>query len=131
MANAVNIIHDGGITSYGTQNIACSNGQNYVVNNFAVTRNSVQASQNGATGLPTNVRETQGIDTWTGELQIGTVGQIRPNGGNTFTLTVDASYGAELFIFSFPDYASDNGPGNIRVIPAKGWKSVSGTVTTS
>lgn len=130
MANATTIINDG-VTAYGTQAIACSNGQTYVVNNFTVTRNSVEATDNDANGKPQRLRKTQAIDTWTGELQIATSAQVRPNGGNTFSLTVDANYGSELFVFDFPDYASDNGPGNIRVIPAKGWKSITGTITTA
>lgn len=105
--------------------------ESFILNNFKVSRAVNEAMDDNQYGSPQRLRKTQGLHTWTAEMQLASASTTWPLFGDTFTVDIGTGYGSEKFVFDPPDYEADNQPGSIRVIPAKGWVSLTGTITTS
>jgi len=127
---AVPIITIDGAMPYGTQTILVSNGQTYTLDDFTVTRPVTKATDNKNTGAPNRRRSTAGWITWSGTIQCPSGTNLYPKFGDTFTLTLDDNYGAELFDFDPVNIVQSNDPGAVRKLPVTGNKVYNGSVTT-
>ncbi len=122
------LILDGSMP-YGSISITASNGVAYILEEFTVDRSSTKADDNNAVGSPQRRRATHDRSTFTAVMQLATSGTARPGFGDTFTVTVDSNYGAELFTFDPVPTTYTNDPGDIRKVRVTGWKVVSGSIT--
>lgn len=124
------IILDGSMV-YGSFSITTSAGTTFILNNFTVTRPSTEAMDENTVGSPQRRRETHGLSEFTAECQLASSSTNPPKFGDTFSLTCDANYGSETWVFSPVEFDANNQPGAIRVVPVKGKKVMSGSITTS
>lgn len=122
------IILDGS-QPYGTPTVTI-NGVPYKLNNVNIERPETTALRRSTDGRPQDQRFTADVATLTAEGQYPSSGSTIPIFGQTFSLTVDPAYGSELWIVMPQSYVATNGEGDVRVVPIKATKSITGTVTT-
>lgn len=125
---APSIVVDGS-QAYGTP-IVTINGVPYKLNNISIERAVDKAMDRTEIGKVQRQRWTAGVDTLTAEAQYPSSGTTVPIFGQTFTLTVDPAYGSETWVVQPQNYTAGNGEGDIRIIPLRAEKSITGSVTT-
>lgn len=121
-----------GAQAYGTPNsgVVTINATAYIIENFVVDRGNSEAMSRDGRGVPNRQRFTADVPTATCDLQLATSSTPYPNFGDTFTFTVDANYGAELWIVLPQNFNATNGEGDIRIAAMRCKKSITGSVTT-
>lgn len=113
---------------YGTPTVTI-NAVTYVAENIQINRPSKDAKDYTALGIPQRNRRT--VDWVTGTMTIqADSSTTKPQFGQTFTLTVDAAFGAELFVISEVPYEANNDAGTLRKINLSFERVVNGSVTT-
>lgn len=129
MAVPISVID--GAHSYGTQLITFSASGAYIADNFTINRGVSVAQDRTRTGAPQRQRMTADFDTFSATLQAPSGSAGWPQFGETFTLTCDDKYGAELFVIDPPQVEYNNDATAIRKIPVTGHKVYNGSVTTA
>lgn len=122
-----NIVLDGTM-AYGSQTVTI-NSVSYIANNIQITRGKDEVIDPNATGVPSRRRATETLATISCELQLAASSTAYPKFGQTFTLTVDANYGAEDWVLDPVNHTETREAGDIRVLNVTGVKKM-GTVTT-
>lgn len=112
-----------GQMAYGSRTVTIG-GVAFTINNIRISRPSTEVMDDDTVGGPQRRRETHGLSELTGELQLATSSTQRPVFGATWTMTVDAAYGAETWVISPGEYEEDNQPSNIRVATIKAKKVI-------
>lgn len=125
---APRIVVDGS-QSYGSP-VVTINGVAYQLNNINVERPETKAMDRDGLGRPQRQRWTADVATLTAEAQLATSATAYPAFGLTFNLTVDTNYGSELWVVMPQNYVATNGEGDIRVVPIRAEKVLTGSVTT-
>lgn len=120
-----------GAHAYGTQLLTFSSAGAYIADNFTVNRGVQTAQDRTRTGAPQRQRMTADFDTFSATLQAPSGSASWPKFGETFTLTVDDNYGAEIFVLDPPQVEYNNDATAIRKIPVTGHKVYNGSVTTA
>lgn len=121
-----------GSQAYGTPTITTTTGGvAYKLNNLNITRPIQEAKDYDTEGDPQRQRFTADVAELTAEAQLASSSTVLPIFGDTFSLTVDVAYGAELWIITEVDVARSNEAGAIRVAPIKCKKCITGSVTTA
>lgn len=118
-----------GAQPYGTPTVSI-NGTAVKLNNINIERPETTALRRSTDGRPQDQRFTQDVSTMTAEGQYPSTGSVVPIFGQTFNVTVDPAYGSELWIVMPQNYVATNGESDVRVIPIRATKSITGTVTT-
>lgn len=119
-----------GAHAYGTQLIVVASGS-FIADNFTVNRAVQKAQDRTRTGAPQRQRMTADFDTFSATLQAPSGSAAWPKFGETFTLTLDDNYGAELFVLDPPQVEYNNDATAIRKIPITGNKVYNGSVSTA
>lgn len=118
-----------GSQKYGSFDVTI-NGVAFTLNNITIDRPFTKAMDRTASGKPQRQRWTADVATMTAEAQYASSSTNPSIFGQTFSLTVDAAYGSELWCVMPQNFAADNGEGNIRVMPLRAEKVINGSVTT-
>lgn len=124
---APTIVSDG-TTAYGTQLLSI-NGASYIADDFRVARPKEIAEDRTQAGAAQHWRATEGFGTGSATLQAPS-GTAYPKFGDTFTITVDTNYGAELFAIMEVQIEQNNEATAMRKLPVTFRKVLSGAVTT-
>lgn len=119
-----------GAHAYGTQLVVTAAGS-FIADNFTVNRGVQKAQDRTRTGAPQRQRKTADFDTFSATLQAPSGSSAWPKFGDTFTLTLDDNYGAELFSFDPVIVENNNDATAIRKMPVTGDKVYNGSVTTA
>ncbi len=123
------IIIDGS-QQYGTPTITTVTGAvAYKLNSLNITRPISEALDHDVSGNPQRQRFTANVSELTADAQLATSSTVLPVFGDTFSLNVDAAYGAELWIITQVGVVRSNEPGAIRVAPITAKKSINGAPT--
>lgn len=113
----------------GTSGTVSINSVNYIVNNFEVSRPTIEAKDFLAKGTPGRRRVTADWATFTAELQLATDSTAYPPFGSTFTAVVDSTnYPGEVWVIDEPVQSQSNSASEIRVARISG-KKVVNTIT--
>lgn len=114
-----------GAHRYGSFDVTI-NGVAITLNNITIDRPETTVVDRTALGKPQRQRTTADVATLTAEGQYASSSTNPPIFGQTFTLTADAAYGSETWYVLPQNFTADNGEGNIRVIPIRARKVLSG-----
>lgn len=129
MPSAPTFVIDG-THGYGTQ-VVTINGTQFILDDFRVNRAVEKAQQRTAAGAPQKQRFTAGFDAGTATCQIGSGTSGYPKFGDTFTVTVDDNYGAEIWVLNPVNIDQNNEATAIRKLPISFDKVYNGSVTAS
>ncbi len=90
-----------GTVQYGSR-VLTINGVTYVADNITVNRPTKRIERTDQIGEPSGSVGVAGFVTGSCQLQIATSSTAEPQGGYTFTVTLDATIGAETFYIESP-----------------------------
>ncbi len=112
-----------GSPGFGTSTVTIS-GTTYVAENITINRPVAEAEDFTLTGSPSRKRVTALRANGTMTLQVDS-STTRPQMGQTFSLNVDANFGAETFVLKEVGVEQSNDAGTLRKIPVTFDKVVS------